>query len=336
MGRKSLRATPPLATIGSFVALAILLALPVAAARPVVGHVGVATASGGLTTTSCPVGVEPQLSGYDPVNHDLYVPNTLSHNISVLTGACALVGTITLPIGSQPFAAAFDPANHRMYVTDPGLGLVYVISGLTVVANVSGPLIDTPNQILWDPAGRLMLASNAGGGNFVVGISGTSVAGSTGTGAFPQGLCYDPSVNSVLVTNRLTDNVTILNASHPLSGSTGSFGTGSSPIACAYDPRNHDDYVVNLQSHNVSVVTGSGVHVGSVGVGSFPAAVIWDPSDHRILVLNSGHGHISVLRGLHVVATIATNNKAANGLVFDPKTTEVYVTTGIGTVVVVP
>jgi DNA-binding beta-propeller fold protein YncE len=64
--------------------------------------------------------------------------------------------------------------------------------------------------------------------------------------------------------------------------------------------------------------------------------VIWDPSDHRILVLNSGHGHISVLRGLHVVATIATNGKAANGLTFDPKTTEVYVTTGIGTVVVVP
>jgi hypothetical protein len=72
----------------------------------------------GTAPKTCTVGKQPGFPGYDPVNHEMYIPNSLSSNITVFKGTCTKVGTIKLPSGSFPLQAAFDPQNNHMYVTD--------------------------------------------------------------------------------------------------------------------------------------------------------------------------------------------------------------------------
>src|SRR5580658_7499950 len=88
------------------------------------------------TPTACTVGKQPGYPAYDPVNHEMYIPNSLSSNITVLKGTCTKVATITLPAGSFPLQAAFDPQNNHIYVTDNLLNQVYDIAGTKIVATI--------------------------------------------------------------------------------------------------------------------------------------------------------------------------------------------------------
>jgi DNA-binding beta-propeller fold protein YncE len=310
----------------------VILVLPVASGAASAGRSAAIT--NGPVVKRCAVGLEPNFPGYDPVNHYVYVPNLLSHNVSVLQADCRLVGTIYLGLSSLPFAAAFDPLNHKMYVSDSGLEVVHVISGLTVVANVSSSLLTTVNQLVWDPDASVILVTNGGFGASVVAISGTTVLGSVGTGGYPTGICYDPLYHSVLVVNLVSDNVTLLNASHPLSGSIGNFAVGQSPTSCAYDPANQRDYVTNQLSHNLSVVSGNGTPFGNVTVGGFPEGIAWDPAHAKLYVVNFIHGHVTIVSGLHVVRNIVFSHSEAMGAVYDANTGKMFVTSyGISQVV---
>jgi hypothetical protein len=59
---------------------------------------------------SCEVGSSPEYAAFDPVSHDVYVPNRDSGNLSILNGACKVVATVTFPSGAAPFGAGFNPS----------------------------------------------------------------------------------------------------------------------------------------------------------------------------------------------------------------------------------
>lgn len=61
------------------------------------------------TASSCAVGSIPEYPGFDPVNHEIYVPNYGSGNVSVKTTQCKNAGSIALPSGAQPSGAIFQP-----------------------------------------------------------------------------------------------------------------------------------------------------------------------------------------------------------------------------------
>lgn len=306
-------------------AAGVLLAAPLVSAQ--LAHRWAPAPSGGVYAgpTTCATGSSPYNPAYDPVTHTIYVPNLGGASVTVLNDTCTLVGTVSLPTGAAPEAAAFDPANNEVYVTDDSLNHVYAIQGLKVLHTISNVLLTDPIDILWDPGDNLMLVTNSYAGFDVVGIHGSSVAGAIAVGSDPEGMCFDPYFNHILVVNDGSSNVTVLNAYTPLSGPpVANINVGFDPTACAYDPADTEDYVVNFGDDNVSVIYGTGVY-GSVNVGSLPRGIVWDQNDLRIYVANTNSGNISEISGFAVAKTLTTGIKSPEGLAYDEFNDKVYV-----------
>jgi DNA-binding beta-propeller fold protein YncE len=310
----------------AILAVGALTLLPLVSAQVAGGH-SVGGASGVIASPSvtCATGSGPYYPGYDPVNHDLYVPNDGAGTITVLNRTCHLVGTITLPSGASPEAATFNPASDRMYVTDDSLDFVYVINGLKVTQTISNTLLTDPISLIWDPGDSMILVTNSYAGFDVVAIRGSSVLGSVPVGIFPGKMCYDPYFNTILVVNEGSRNVTILNAYDPLGPAVANVPVGFDPAGCAFDVTDNYDYVTNFGDDNVSVLYGNGVAVGSVNVGSLPAGIAWDPAKLRMYVVDTGSGNLSIIRGLKVVKTVKAGIKSAEGLAYDDANNKMYV-----------
>jgi YVTN family beta-propeller protein len=303
--------------VGTFCVAGALALLALAA--PLESESALTTA--GLKAT-CTVGTDPEYSGYDPVTHEIYVPNELAGNISVLKGMCTLIGTITLPPGSEPFQAAFDPANNDMYVTDLALDQVYQISGLTVTATITG--FSIPQGITFDPGDNLLVVTDAGGG-YVSFLQGTSVATTDSVGCGPGFIGYDPFFATLLVTNDCSSNVTILNAV-TLAHVT-DVPVGNGPQQVAFDYADDMDYVANHGSGNVSVLYGSGALVSTISGFFAPVGVGWSQATLHIYVGNEGGGSkVFAISGTAIVAKYATASGALlQGIVYNDANDRMYV-----------
>lgn len=304
-----------LATVAA-IAVALLMIVPAGS----LAHPGLAVAArvsaastpiGALERAkpkSCTVGSGPDRAAYDPVTHTMYVPNTGSGTITVLKGACTLVGTISLPTGAYPVMAAFDPGNNYIYVTDQHLSQVYEISGTTVLATITSALFFDPDGIAFD-AGFLgppeMIVTNWAS-TTIVGISGTTVSGTATVGAAPDYVSYDPSRGTLLVSNWNSANVTIVNASDPFSSAHINVAVGANPAEIAFDPSGAVNYVTNWGSGTVTIVGGFGVIYGTITGLTRARAVGWSQSLLSIYVGSSTAHKIWVISGSTITSTIST------------------------------
>ena len=273
--------------------------------------------------TACGVGNGPEFPGYDPVNHEVYVPNAKSGNITILSGTCKHVGSIKLPSGAYPVYAAFDPQNDRIYVTDYALNQVYVIAGKSVVytfnQNFNGPLGEA-----WDAGNNAMLVANYNSDQVIAiqGINYTPI----NTGIGPSFIAYDPYYATVLITNFYSDNVTIVNAL--TFRHVGDVPVGSGPLDIAFDPVNDRDYVTNQYSGNVTVISGSGVGIGSIGGFKTPAGLAFNQANLRMYVAEytSKLGKVAQVTAAKQVGSNDTVSGASVlGLAFDEYNNYVYV-----------
>jgi len=118
---------------------------------------------------SCGVGLGPMGIAYDPADRDLYVANSnhlnysLPHHhgtISVIGPGCDVIRTITLPAGSCPYSVAYDPQVEWMFVTDTCLSYIYVLSGPTILHQISTGTGDSTFSATYDPLTGDMLVSD--------------------------------------------------------------------------------------------------------------------------------------------------------------------------------
>ena len=180
----------------------------------------------------------------------------------------------------------------------------------------------------------MMLLAGGGGTNTVYGIRGTTVVGSVTVYSGPQGLCYDPYANTILVVSGGypgSQSVSILSAHHPLTAPTiatvSITGAGSDPRECAYDPANHFDYVDNANgADGVWVLHGNnGSVVGVVYTGYGNLGIAWDQSTLRMYVAD--YGHVTTLHGLTIVKTITLPDpNYLGGATYDEFNDRMYVT----------
>ncbi len=284
----------------------------------------------GTAVTTCSTGQNPVVPGYDPVTHEIYVPNaglSGTPSISVFNETCNLVGTISLSSGAEPWQAAFDPNTNYMYVTDYGLDEVYRISGTTISATLLG--FDGPVGITYDPHQGTMLVVDSGNDQ-VEYIAGTTHHPLFSTGTDPYEIVYDPAWGLDLVTNTGSANVTVYNET---SGNTWSTPVGVSPEGIAVDAIGNE-YVANTGSDNVTVLVG-GYLSDTISGFDHPDAVAWDQSTRTIDVTNVGNGKVyEVTNYYYLGKKLATkSDSAASGLVYDDYNDAMYVT-GYGTDVV--
>jgi DNA-binding beta-propeller fold protein YncE len=292
-----------------------------------------AQASGAINSSAkvakCRVGGGPADPAYDPVNHEIYVPNHTSNNISVVKAPCTVAATIKLPSGSEPTAAAFDPANNYVYVTDPYFDTVYVLDGTKLVTTLHGFV--EPEAIAYDPCRAGMIVANFGGDN-LTSIAGTSVYGSYAVGLGPDGidyyvLNYDPS-QELVVTNYYSGNATLLDACDLLN--EGSVGVGTNPYGGAYAPVYGFDFVPNFGSGNVTTLSVGkfGVTSGFPLINGFnePSSATWSQARLAVYVTNYGSGKLTVIGP---AGTILQNISVAKGIwgsAYDDATDDLYVT----------
>jgi len=275
--------------------------------------------------TYCTVGTTPEFPAYDPVNHDVYVPNLGAGDVSVLNRQCGVIKTIPFPSGAQPRAAAFDPSNNWVYVTDQHLDQVYVISGTALVLTITSPTFKSPYGVAYDPGDAVMAVANRGS-NTVTFISGGIVAFTTTVGNGPTMFAYDPFFGTFLVTNYKSNSVTAMDALEPALVDDINIPVGTKPVGIAFDVADSLDYVADSGSGNVTVISGYGGLAGSVGVGTTPTGVVWDQAKLSIYVVNSGTHNVSVLRLLKVVRTIAgPSGSDLVGIAYNEASDQVFV-----------
>jgi YVTN family beta-propeller protein len=108
--------------LSSSLVLFTLLALSLICALIAAGDIGTAKAA----YPTVPVGSAPVAIAFDSANGNLYVVNSLSNTVSVISGRTNTVIASPIPVGGLPEVIAFDSANGDLYVTNSGF------SGFTV------------------------------------------------------------------------------------------------------------------------------------------------------------------------------------------------------------
>ncbi len=282
---------------------------------------------------TCFTGDTPRDPGYDPVTHEMFVPNEGypgqaggAPNISVFSGTCTLVKTISLPTGAIPIQAAFDPSDNDMYVTDYGLNVVYVITGNKINTTISG--FDEPMGIAYDAYQPAMVVVNSGDDRVDWIVGSTNAGVFFYTGSDPYGIAFDPSCVCDLVTNTGSDTVTTYD---DVSFATFTQAVGVSPRGIAYNPVNSLDYVANSGSNNVSVLMDGGLYYTLSGFDG-PYGVAWDQSTLTIWVTNDVNGKAYEIGGdlglsFTIVKKFSTaSDSHALGLAYDEYNDEMYVT----------
>jgi YVTN family beta-propeller protein len=271
--------------------------------------------------TTCRVGNGPEFPGYDPDNPDLYVPNAKSDTITVPSGKCTLVKSISLPTGGYPVMAVFDSANNHMRVTDFARDRVYDIAGTKVVKTFTGFV--GPWGILYDPGFDSLVVANSHS-NYVTVFGGSFLPFNVTTGTDPDFVGYDPLQGTLLVSNFGSNNVTILNAV-TLSHVT-DIDVGVAPGQIVYDPADQMDYVANSGSNNVTLLYGYGHVVGWITGFKVPDGMAWDQASLEVNIANYSGGKLFTLSGSHIVNRNRTASSSGSlGVVYDEANDDTYV-----------
>ena len=97
---------------------------------------------------------------FNPANNRLYVPLT-SGIVEVITGSCKVISNVN--VGGCPQDAAYDVSTQTMYVTNPCTNSVALIKGTSVIGNLTGPNLKSPENVAYDPGTKAMYVGTYGG-----------------------------------------------------------------------------------------------------------------------------------------------------------------------------
>ena len=163
-------------------------------------------------TAVVPVGSQPFGVAVDPAYHEVFVTNSGSDNVSVLSDTTDLpVGSVG--VGSQPMGIAYDAALGEMFVANEGSNNVTVISDatLSVVATIAVGV--SPIGVAMDPiSGDVFVADHDSYQVTVIAAATDQVVATVPAGMGPYGVAVDNATDNVYVTNELSSNVSVVNA----------------------------------------------------------------------------------------------------------------------------
>jgi YVTN family beta-propeller protein len=265
---------------------------------------------------------------YDSANGDIYVANSGSNSVSVISSSSNSVIS-TISVGSGPDAIAYDSANGDIYVANSGSNSVSVISSSSnsVIATVTYRIGSGPISILYDSANGDIYVVSYGSG--VVGIinQDNNVIGNITVGSYPDGIAYDSENGNIYVANSGSNSVDVINNVNSVIKTV---NVGSYPDGIAYDSENGNIYVVNSGSNSVSIINSSSNSViATVSVGSDPDSIAYDSANGNIYVDNELTSSVSVISSSSnsVIATVSNIGSDPAGIAYDSANGEIYATT---------
>ncbi|HTP55017.1 MAG TPA: YncE family protein [Thermoplasmata archaeon] len=239
------------------------------------------------------VGTHPFAAAVDPTLGEVFVTNSGSDNVSVISDATNTV-VATIAVGADPQGIAFDPVTGVMYVADGGSSNVSVVncsarSVLTSVDVGTGPVGVAYDNL----SARWFVADRQANEVTVVSAADNDPIATVPVGSRPYGVAVDNATDAVYVTNENSSNVSVLSAAtaevvasvpvvFPYAGSPNSTLEG-----IAYDPADGlvwagagSFFTVVISPATESVVDFSDID---------PAGVAYDPDSGAVCVSDTAN-----------------------------------------------
>jgi 6-phosphogluconolactonase len=270
---------------------------------------------------------------------------------AVIAIAVALAG-LGLSCGGTNHPAV---SNHNAYISLPSAGSLQLLhlndaTGV-ITADAQTPPISgfVPTGIALHPSKKFLYAINSNGNSisrFNIATDGTLTISSTPTptGSGPREAVIDPSGQYLLVTNTLSDNISVYsidNGTGALTEVAGSpFFANIGPAAMVVTPSGKFVYVTNPLGYVTGFSFSAGVLTEVAGspfaAGSGVSAITVDASESFVYTanttantvsgfrINSTTGALTPLQGSPYSSTAGT---APSTIAIDPRNTIVYVTT---------
>jgi len=266
----------------------------------------------------------PTTPVYDPVNHDLYVSDQATENVTALQDNVTVIDSTTdtvvtqILVGLDPTTGVYDPADGDIYVpnsdtSETNLSIINASSN-TVILTVGG--LSIPTTPAYDPVNQEVYVSDAGAPNVTV-LKGTAVVTTIPTGFGPAPPVVDPVNGDVYVPNFTGDNLTVYSPANKLIATINGGTTSIADATPAFDPADNEVYVpAENQDGTLGeldvINTTSNTMAASVTVGSTPGTPTFDPAtgdlfspsfdDNNISVIYAGVSSGPAPRGTYSVA----------------------------------
>ena len=136
---------------------------------------------------------------YDGSKGEVFVPDSGTHNVSVISDAYKQV-VATIPVGATPVGVAYDSGKGEIFVANAGSNNVSVISDSTnkVVANV--PVGTDSFALAYDPAkGEVFVASGNSENVSVISDETNTVVATISAGGSPLSATFDSGDGELFV-----------------------------------------------------------------------------------------------------------------------------------------
>lgn len=286
----------------------------------------------GVPVLSIPVGTSPSgialnVSGTNLTVEDLYVTNTATNNVSVISSSTNQV-VKTFSLGSwcglrpAPTAIAFDPSDGYLYIADnnttAGKFCIGVFSASTGAKIGTVSVAGDVSALAYNPTNKETYGCDASG---VVDIlRGITLVGTVTVGSVPDGLAFDAYNRYMYVANAGSNNVTLIDNSTVVGNLSGF----SAPSGVGFDSATGDMYVSDSGSNNTTIISGKTL-VGNVSVGNSPEGAAYDGIDAGAFVADEGSQEVTEIHGQSVTGVYRVGLRPW-GVIYDALNEYVYVT----------
>jgi|HubBroStandDraft_1064217.scaffolds.fasta_scaffold00229_15 YVTN family beta-propeller protein len=247
-----------------------------------------------------PVGHFPVGVAYDPIQDEVFVTNSRSDSVSVISGFNnTVVKTIT--VGSFPWGIAYDPRQGEVFVANNGGGTVSVINATTLAVTglvSTGSPTYSPEGLAFDNATDFVYVALYGQHEVaLINAADNNLWTYLPAGSGPEWVAFDSDDSEIFVSNYVSGNVTAYRqTSVDNYWVAANITVGSGPTGVAYDAATDQVFVSNSLSDSVSVIDGAtGTATGGVSVGGDPYALAVDTGHSTLYVTNFRQGTATIL-----------------------------------------
>jgi YVTN family beta-propeller protein len=236
-----------------------------------------------------PVGSNPFGVAVDDLTGDIFVTNSGSANVSILSGLNA-APIANVAVGSDPIGVAWDSQTNTIFVANSGSNNVSVINGSTLLVQANVAVGAVPWGVAADSAtGQVFVADSAASEVSVLNGTTDAVAATVGAGDEPYGVAYDNVSGTVYVSNQGSANLTVISGSTDavIAGIPVSPWVGGLLQGLAFD-YHLDQIWVGAGGLYVAVIDPLSETVAAY-VGTDPSGVAYDSDNGDICVTNTAN-----------------------------------------------
>lgn len=251
------------------------------------------------------VGISPTSIAFNSATDSIYVTNSGSNNVSVISFSIFSTGVTftTKQIGGLigPSFALYDPFSSSVVILSNTTGNIKIINSTGSIIPVAASILH-PVAAAMDTGSNIVYVANysstgSGGGFYTLNLNVPSNPGSTfvAAGIGTDGIAYDPYNTVVYMSNKFSNTITGYNVS---TNTSVTVPVGIHPSSVLFDSDNGYLYITNIGSNNLTLYNTFTKSIAySIAGGHKPLASTFYSGSGIVYFANSGSNQITSVNG---------------------------------------